>query len=68
MIQSRATALQLKNGRKAKFVKKKKKDDCNFSSIKNEVITAILNFFIQKLHNYKKAQNAHKRTEIKKCS
>ena len=24
MIQSRATALQLKNGRKAKFVKKKK--------------------------------------------
>ena len=25
MIQSRATALQLKNGRKAKFVKKKKK-------------------------------------------
>ena len=66
MLQSRATALQLQNGIKAKFVKKK--DDCNFSGNKNEVITAILNFFIQKLHNYKKAQNAHKRTEIKRCS
>ena len=31
----------------------------------NEVIRAILNFFIQKCYNYKKAQNAYKRTKIK---
>ena len=35
------------------------------SSNINEVIRAILNFFIQKFHNHKKAQNAYKRTKIK---
>ena len=35
------------------------------SSNINEVTRAILNFFIQKLHNHKKAQNAYKRTNIK---
>ena len=30
-----------------------------------EVIRAILNFFIQKCHNPKKAQNAYKQTKIK---
>ena len=36
------------------------------SSNINEVIKAILNFFIQKLHNHKKTQNACKRIKIKK--
>ena len=35
------------------------------SSNINEVIRAILDFFIQKFHNPKKAQNAYKRTKIK---
>ena len=35
------------------------------SSNINEVIRAILNFFIQNFHTYKKAQNAYKRTKIK---
>ena len=35
------------------------------SSNINEVIRAILNFFIQKFHNRKKAQNAYKRTKLK---
>ena len=35
------------------------------SSNINEVIRAILNFFIQKFHNHKKAQNAYKQTKIK---
>ena len=30
-----------------------------------EVIRAVLNFFIQKFDNHKKAQNAYKRTKIK---
>ena len=37
----------------------------NISSNINEVIRAILNFFIQKLHNHKKAQNAYKQIKIK---
>ena len=35
------------------------------SSNTNEVISAILNFFIQKFHNLKKAQNAYKRAKAK---
>ena len=35
------------------------------SSNINEIIKAILNFFIQKFYNHKKAQNAYKRTKIK---
>ena len=35
------------------------------SSNINEVIRAILDFFIQKFHNPKKAQNVYKRTKIK---
>ena len=35
------------------------------SSNINEVIRAILNFFIQKFHSHKKVQNAYKRTKIK---
>ena len=35
------------------------------SSNINEVIRAILDFFIQKFHNHKKAQNAYKQTKIK---
>ena len=35
------------------------------SSKINEVIRAILDFFIQKFHNHKKAQNAYKRTKTK---
>ena len=35
------------------------------SSNINEAIRAILNFFIQKFYNHKKAQNAYKRTKIK---
>ena len=35
------------------------------SSNINEVIRAILDFFIQKFHNPIKAQNAYKRTKIK---
>ena len=35
------------------------------SSNKNEVTRAILNSFIQKLHNHKLAQNAYKRIKIK---
>ena len=35
------------------------------SSNINEIIKAILNFFFQKFHNHKKAQNAYKRTKIK---
>ena len=31
----------------------------------NEVIKTTLKFFIQKLHNHKKVQNAYKRTKIK---
>ena len=31
----------------------------------NEVIRTILNLFIQKLHNHKKAQNPYKRTKTK---
>ena len=38
---------------------------CTHSGNINEVIRAILNFFIQKFHNHKKAQNAYKRTKIK---
>ena len=36
------------------------------SSNINEVIKTTLNFFIQKLHNHKQAQNAYKQTQIKK--
>ena len=36
-----------------------------FSSNINEVIRAILDFFIQKFHNHKKAQNAYKQTKTK---
>ena len=35
------------------------------SSNINEVIRIVLNFFIQKFHNYKKAQNAYKRAKTK---
>ena len=35
------------------------------SSSINEVIRAILDFFIQKFHEHKKAENAYKRTKIK---
>ena len=35
------------------------------SSNINEVTRAILNSFIQKLHNHEKTQNADKRTKIK---
>ena len=35
------------------------------SSNTNKVIKAILDFFFQKFHNHKKAQNAYKRTKIK---
>ena len=35
------------------------------SSNINEVIRTILNFFIQKCHNHKKAQNDYKRTKKK---
>ena len=35
------------------------------SSNINEVIREILDFVIQKFHNHKKAQNAHKRTKTK---
>ena len=35
------------------------------SSKINEVIGAILDFFIKKFHNRKKAQNTYKRTKIK---
>ena len=35
------------------------------SSNINEIIKAILNFFIQKFYSHKKAQNAYKRTKIK---
>ena len=35
------------------------------SSNINEVIRAILDFFIQKFDEHKKAQNAYKRTKIK---
>ena len=35
------------------------------SSNTNEVIRAILNFFIHKFHNHKKAQNAYKRAKAK---
>ena len=35
------------------------------SSNINEVIRIILNFFIQKFHNYKKAQDAYKRAKTK---
>ena len=35
------------------------------SSNINEVIRTILNFFIQKCNNHKKAQNAYKRTKTK---
>ena len=35
------------------------------SSNINEVIRAILDFFIQKFHEHKKAENAYKRTKIK---
>ena len=35
------------------------------SSNINEVIRIILNFFTQKFHNYKKAQNAYKREKTK---
>ena len=35
------------------------------SSNINEVTRAILNSFIQKFHNHKKAQNAYERTKIK---
>ena len=38
------------------------------SSNINEVTRAILNAFIQKLHNLKKAKNANKQTKIEKCS
>ena len=38
--------------------------DVQSSSI-NEVIRAILDFFIQKFHEHKKAENAYKRTKIK---
>ena len=35
------------------------------SSNINEIIRIILNLFIQKFHNYKKAQNAYKRAKTK---
>ena len=35
------------------------------SSKINEVIRAILDFFIQKFHSHKKTQKAYKRTKIK---
>ena len=35
------------------------------SSNINEVIRIILNFFIQKFHNYKEAQNTYKRAKTK---
>ena len=35
------------------------------SSNINDVIKTTLNFFIQKNHNHKKAENAYKRTKIK---
>ena len=35
------------------------------SSNINKIIRTISNFFIQKLHNHKKAQNAYKQTKIK---
>ena len=38
------------------------------SSNINEVIKTVLNSFIQKLHNHKKAQSAYKWIKIKKCS
>ena len=38
------------------------------SSKINEVPRVILNSFIQKLHNHKKAQNAYKQTKIEKFS
>ena len=38
---------------------------CTDSSNINEVIRAILNFFIRKFHNHKKEKNAYKRTKIK---
>ena len=40
-------------------------NDYKFSSNINEVIRIILNFFIQKFHNYKKAQDAYKRAKTK---
>ena len=58
------------------FVIKAKAFDKSFKKVKcvsitivssniNEVIRAILDFFIQTFHNHKKAQNAYKRTKIK---
>ena len=38
------------------------------SSNVNEVTKAILNSFIQKLHNHKQAQNAYKRTKTKNAT
>ena len=35
------------------------------SSNINEVIREVLDFFIQKFHNHRKAQNAYKGTKIK---
>ena len=31
----------------------------------NEIIRTIIDFFVQKFHNHKKAQNAYKRTKTK---
>ena len=39
----------------------------NNSSNVNEVIRSILDFFIQKFYNHKKAENAYKRTKLKKA-
>ena len=47
------------------FLSKKAKCVTIVISNVNEVTRAILNSFIQKLHNHKKAQNAYKRTKIK---
>ena len=47
------------------FLKKMKVLIAIVSSNKNEVTRAILNSFIQKLHNHKLAQNAYKRIKIK---
>ena len=40
-------------------------DNLKFSSKINEVLRTILNLFIQKFHNHKKAQNTYNRTKIK---
>ena len=59
-----------------KFVIQAKAFDKSFKKVKrvsitivssniNDIIRAILDFFIQKFHKHKKAQKAYKRTKIK---